>query len=306
MLKYILKRIFSAIITIWVVITLTFILMHAIPGGPFSSEKNVPPEIQAQIEAQYNLDKPLIWQYGHYLSSLLKGDLGPSFKYKGRTVNDLIKDGFSTTAELGLVAVAISLAIGIPLGITSALKQGRWQDDFIMFISMLGITIPSFVLATLLLYFFAFKLKWFPSLRWGTWKHFVLPAIALAGSPTAMITRLTRSSLLDVYRQDYIRTARAKGNSERIVVYKHALKNAVIPVVTYVGPLIASVMTGSFVIEQLFSIPGIGRQFVGSITNRDYTVILGFTVFYAALLITLNLLVDIVYALVDPRIKLDS
>lgn len=304
--RYIIKRVFSSILTIWVVITLTFILMHAIPGGPFASEQNIPPEIEAQIKAQYNLDKPLVWQYGNYIKNLLKLDLGPSYKYKGRTVNDLIKDGFAITTQLGLVAVVIALAAGIPLGITSALKQGKWQDNFIMIISMLGITIPSFVLATLLLYVFAFKLGWFPSLRWGTWKHFVLPAIALAGSPTAMISRLTRSSLLDVIRQDYIRTARAKGNAERIVVYKHALKNAIIPIVTYTGPMIAGVMTGSFVIEKLFSIPGLGRQFVDSITNRDYTVILGFTVFYAVILVTCNLLVDIVYALIDSRIKLDS
>lgn len=306
MLKYVIKRIFSSIITVWVVVTLTFILMHAIPGGPFVSEKNIPPEVEAMIKAQYNLDKPLVWQYSHYLGNLVKFDLGPSLKYKGRTVNDLISDGISTSAQLGLVSVMLALFLGLPLGITSALKQGKWQDNFVMFLSILGITIPSFVLATLLLYFFSFKFGWFPSLRWGTWKHFVLPAIALAGSPTALISRLTRSSLLDVVRQDYIRTSRAKGNPERVVVYKHALKNSVIPVLTYLGPLIASIMTGSFVIEKIFSIPGIGRQFVDSITNRDYTVILGFTVFYAFLLVTCNLLVDIVYVLVDPRIKIDS
>lgn len=306
MLKYIIKRIFSSIITVWVIVTLTFILMHAIPGGPFASEKNIPPEVEAMINAKYNLDKPLVWQYGHYLGNLVKFDLGPSLKYKGRTVNDLINDGISTSAQLGLVAVMLALFLGVPLGITSALKQGKWQDNFVMFLSILGITIPSFVLATLLLYFFSFKLDWFPSLRWGTWKHFVLPAIALAGSPTALISRLTRSSLLDVIRQDYIRTSRAKGNPERVVVYKHALKNSIIPVLTYLGPLIASIMTGSFVIEKIFSIPGIGRQFVDSITNRDYTVILGFTVFYAVLLVTCNLLVDIVYVLADPRIKIDS
>lgn len=306
MLKYIIKRIFSAVITVWVVVTLTFMLMHAIPGGPFASEKNIPPEIEALVNAQYNLDKPLLWQYGYYLKNLVKFDLGPSLKYKGRTVNDLINDGISTTVQLGLVSVLLALFIGLPLGITSALKQGKWQDNFVMFLSILGITIPSFVLATLFLYFFSFKLGWFPSLRWGTWKHFVLPAIALAGSPIALISRLTRSSLLDVVRQDYIRTARAKGNPERVVVYKHALKNSIIPVVTYLGPLIASIMTGSFVIEKMFSIPGIGRQFVESITNRDYTVILGFTIFYASLLVTCNLIVDIVYALVDPRIKFDS
>lgn len=303
MYKYIIKRIIFSILTVWVVVTLTFMLMHAIPGGPFSSEKNISPEIQAQMEAKYNMDKPLWWQYGNYLGNLVKFDLGPSLKYQGRTVNDLIKDGFSITAELGLVSIALALVVGMTFGITSALKQGKWQDNFIMFLSILGITIPSFVLAPLLLYFFAFKLGWFPSLRWGTWQHFVLPAIALAGSPTALIARLTRSSLLDIIRQDYIRTARAKGNPERIVVYKHALKNALIPVVTYLGPLIASIVTGSFVIEKIFSIPGIGRQFIDSVTNRDYTAILGFTVFYASLLVLCNLLVDIVYALIDPRIK---
>jgi oligopeptide transport system permease protein len=306
MLNYILKRILSAIVTLWVVVTVTFVLMHAIPGDPLSSEKNMDPDIKARMEAQYGLDKPLAVQYTTYLKNLLKLDLGPSFKYKGRTVNQLIHDGFHISASLGLVAILVALAIGIPLGITSALHQGKWQDSFVMFISILGITIPSFVLAPLLLYFFSYKLNIFPAMRWGTPKHFVLPAIALAGSPTALIARLTRSSLLDVVKQDYIRTAKAKGVPQKLVIYKHALKNAIIPVITYVGPLLASVMTGSFVIEKIFSIPGIGRQFIDSITNRDFTVILGFTVFYGAFLVICNLLVDLAYAAVDPRIKLDN
>lgn len=303
--KYIIKRVFSTVVTIWVVITITFFLMKAIPGGPFDREKPIPAEIKKQIEMRYNLNKPLWWQYFDYLKHLAKFDLGPSYKYPGKTVQGIIKNGFPTSASLGIVSVLLSLVIGIPFGIVSALKQGKWQDNLLMFLSILGYTIPSFVLATLLLYVFALKLGIFPSMRWGTARHFILPAIALAASPTAYISRLTRSSLLDVIRQDYIRTARAKGLSELIVVYKHALKNAIIPVLTYLGPLIASVFTGSFVIEKIFSIPGLGREFVETISNRDYTAILGVTIFYSTFLVLCNLIVDLLYAVADPRIKLD-
>lgn len=303
MINYVIKRIVGSLITLWVVVTITFLLMHAVPGGPFDREKPLPREVKAQMMARYNLDKPLWWQYLDYGKHLVHFDLGPSFQYQGRTVNDLIADGFPKTAELGLVSVALALVVGIPFGMIAALKQGKWQDNAVMFLSTLGITIPSFVLATLLIYFFAFKLGLFPLMSWGTWKHFVLPSIALAASPIAMIARLTRSSLLDVVRQDYIRTARAKGVKESKVVYKHALKNALIPVVTYLGPLISGILTGSFVIEKLFSIPGIGRQFVESITNRDFTTILGLTIFDAFLLITFNFIVDMLYAVIDPRIK---
>ena len=306
MINYLIKRIVGSVITLWVVITITFLLMHAVPGGPFDREKPLPAEVKKQIEARYNLDKPLWWQYVNYGKNLLHLDLGPSFQYQGRTVNGMLADGFPTTAQLGLVSVALALILGIPFGVVAALKQGKWQDNFVMFLSTLGITIPSFVLATLLLYFFALKINIFPAMQWGTWKHFVLPSIALAASPTAMIARLTRSSLLDVVRQDYIRTARAKGVPENIVVFKHALKNALIPVVTYLGPLVSGILTGSFVIEKIFSIPGIGRQFVESINNRDFTVILGFTIFDAALLISFNLIVDMLYAVIDPRIKYDN
>jgi oligopeptide transport system permease protein len=306
MVKYIIKRIISCIVTMWVVATVTFLLMHAIPGGPFAKERKIPPDIQKQINAKYNLDKPLYWQYESYFKDLLHGDLGPSYRYLGRTVNDLIHDGFPVSAQLGLVAVAVALILGVPFGIISALKQGKWQDNFFMFLATIGITIPNFVLGTLLLYFLAYKLGWFPTLRWGTPAHFVLPAIALAATPTAYISRLTRSSLLDVIRQDYIRTAKAKGLPDSIVVYKHALKNAVIPVITYLGPLVSGILTGSFVIEKIFTIPGIGRQFVDSITNRDYTVIMGLTIFDSLLLVSFNLLVDVLYGLFDPRIKLDN
>lgn len=306
MLKYMLKRIVAGVITIWVVITITFTLMHSIPGGPFDREKQVNPEVKKQMEARYNLDKPLWWQYADYMKHLAKFDFGPSFKYKGKTVNDLITKGFPVSAQLGVTAVVLALLIGIPFGIISALKQGKWQDNLIMFLATLGITIPMFVIASMLLYIFALKVGLFPTMSWGTPLHFVLPSIALAAGPTATISRLTRSSLLDVIRQDYIRTARAKGVPSKVVVYKHALKNALIPVVTYLGPLLSGILTGSFVIERIFTIPGLGRQFVDSIGNRDYLTILGLTIFDCTLLVCLNILVDLVYTLIDPRIKLDS
>lgn len=306
MIKYIIKRIIASVISLWVVVTLTFLLIHAIPGGPFDYDRNLPDLIKKAIETRYNLDKPLWWQYKDYLQHLVKLDLGPSFSYEGMTVNKLIKDGFPVSAQLGISAIILALIIGLPFGMVSALRQGKWQDRGVMFLATLGITIPSFVLATLLLYFFTLKLRLFPPYSWGTAAHFVLPSIALAGSPTAMISRLTRSSLLEVIRQDYIRTARAKGLTERVVIYKHALKNAIIPVLTYLGPLIAGILTGSFVIERIFTIPGLGRQFVESITNRDYTAILGVTIFYASFLVICNLVVDILYGLVDPRIRFEE
>lgn len=303
--SYILKRIVSSIITLWVIVTVTFILARTIPGGPFDREKPLPPEVRKNIEARYNLDKPLWWQYGDYMKNLIKLDLGPSFQQRGTTINDIVNRGFPVSAELGTAAVALSLVFGLIFGIISALKQGKWQDHFTMFISTLGVTIPGFVLATLFIYVFAQKLEIFPIFGWGTPKHYVLPAIALGGFSMAFIARLTRSSLLDVVRQDYIRTARAKGLSEVSVIIKHALKNSILPVVTYLGPLVAAVLTGSFVIERIFSIPGLGRAFVDSIGNRDYTAILGVTVFYGLFLIICNLIVDILYALIDPRIKLE-
>ena len=304
--NYIIKRIISSIITLWIVITATFVLAHAIPGGPFDREKQIPDEVRKNIEQRYKLNEPLFNQYIDYLGNLSRLDLGPSFQQRGTTINEIINRGFPVSAQLGLIAVLFSLVSGILLGMVSALKQGKWQDNVTMFISTLGVTIPGFVLATLLIYVFAQKLRMFPVYGWGEPKHILLPAIALGGFSMAFIARLTRSSLLDVIRQDYIRTARAKGLSEFTVIFKHALKNAILPVVTYLGPLVAGVLTGSFVIERIFTIPGLGRAFVDSIGNRDYTLILGVTVFYGAFLVVCNLIVDIIYAFVDPRIKLEG
>lgn len=290
----------------WVVITLTFALMHAIPGGPFSREKPLQPEIKKQIEARYNLDKPLWWQYGDYLKNLLHFDLGPSYSYKGTTVNQIISRGIKTSAQLGVMASIVAIIVGIVLGIVAALNEGKWLDHFLMFLATLGITIPSFVLAALLIYVFSTKLDLLPPIRWGTPAQAIMPTLALAATPTSFIARLTRSSIIDVVRQDYIRTARAKGLSERVVIFKHALKNGLIPIITYLGPEVSGILTGSYVIESIFAIPGIGREFVNSITNRDYTTILGLTILSAALLIIFNFLVDILYVFVDPRIKLED
>lgn len=304
--RYVLKRIFSSIITLWVVVTLTFTLSRVIPGGPFDSEKDTPIEVRKNLEERYKLNEPVYIQYVDYLKNLVKLDLGPSFKQKGVSINEIISRGFPVSAKLGVAAVSLAVVFGLILGIIAALKQGRWPDRVTMFISTLGVTIPAFVIATLFIYFFAEKLRWFPVYGLDTPRHYVLPAIALGGYSMAFISRLVRSSLLDVIRQDYIRTAKAKGLSETSIIIKHALKNAMLPVVTYLGPLVAGVLTGSFVIEKIFTIPGLGRSFVDSIGNRDYTAILGVTVFYSLFLVLCNLFVDLVYAFIDPRIKLEG
>lgn len=306
MLKYIVKRLISSAITIFIVITFTFLLMHAIPGGPFTSEKKLPPEIQANLEAKYGLDKPLSQQYTTYLKNLSHGDLGLSMSSEGRSVNEVIGYAFPTSAKLGGVSVLFALVAGLFMGIQAALHQGKWQDRTAMVIATLGVTVPSFVMATLLIYFFAVKLAWFPAIGFDGPINYVLPVIALGGYSMAFIARLGRSSLLEVVRQDYIKVAKAKGLSAGKIIYKHALKNSLIPIVTYLGPLIAGVLTGSFVVESMFGIPGLGREFVTSISNRDYTTILGVTVFYSAFLVACNLVVDILYVVIDPRIKLDA
>jgi oligopeptide transport system permease protein len=294
------------IVVLWVIITITFILMHSIPGGPFTMERALPEAVLKNIEARYHLNDPLWKQYVDYMRHIVKGDLGPSFRYESRTVNDIIRDGFPVSAELGAVTVLISVVIGIPAGIVSALRQNRWPDYLCMFVSIIGISVPSFILATLFIYVFALKLQWLPAAMWFGPQYVVLPSLALAGMTTAFIARLTRSSMLEVLGQDFIRTARAKGLSQFMIVYRHTLKNALIPVVTYLGPTIAAIFTGSFVVETIFAIPGLGRYFVTSIYDRDYTVILGVTVFYSALLIFMNFLVDVIYVKLDPRIKLDG
>lgn len=304
MLKYSLKRVVSMFITLFIISSITFMLMHAIPGGPFTSERSLTPEIEQALKEKYNLDAPLPEQYIDYMGNLIRGDLGVSYKKKGVTVNDIIAQTFPASAKIGVLAVIVILLLGIPLGIISALKQNSAIDYVIMIIATIGVTIPSFVIGTFIIYVFAGKLSWIPAGGLESWKGYIGPVIALAGFSIAYVARLTRSTMLEVLRQDYIRTARANGLSKWSVIGKHALKNALIPVVTYVGPMIASILTGSFVIEKIFAIPGMGKYFVESVTNRDYTVIMGITIFYAAIYIVMVFIVDIAYGLIDPRIKL--
>ncbi len=308
MAKYIFQRFIAMVLTLFFVATLTFSLMHSIPGGPFTRERKLPDAIIKALNAKYNLDAPIIEQYADYMIGLLKGDMGPSFKFANRQVNDLISGGLPYTAKIGGLAIIITICLGIPLGIMAALRQNRPTDYTIMFFVTLGVTIPSFVIATLLVYVFAIKLGWFPSISSSleTWRATVLPVFALTCYSLSFIVRLMRSSMLDVISADYIRTARSKGISEFKVIMKHAFKNSVIPVVTYIGIMTANLLAGSFVIEKLFTIPGIGRYFVESISNRDYTMIMGSTIFYAALLVFMNFLVDIAYGFIDPRIKLGN
>jgi len=302
MRKFVTQRVIAMLITLFIVATVTFFLAKTIPGGPFTKEKALPEAVLKNIEAKYHFNDPLWKQYTDYMVNLMKGDLGPSFRYDALTVNDIVRKGFPVSALLGFVAILISLGLGIPAGIISAYKQNFWQDNFVMFFSILGISIPNFILATLFMYIFGLKLHIFNIAGWGRWQDVILPAVTLAAYPTAYIARLMRSSMLDVLNQDYIKTARSKGLSEYRVMTIHALKNALIPVVTYLGPLIAAVFTGSFIVERLFFIPGLGRYYVTSIYDRDYTVILGTTIFYAAFLILANFAVDIIYAFIDPRI----
>jgi len=303
MSKYILKRMGMTVLTLLLIVVLVFFLMHAIPGGPFTAQRELPPEVEAALIAKYNLDESLAVQLLHYIGGLLRGDLGPSFKYPGRSVNDFIREGFPVSAKLGLITVIFVLAASIPLGIVAALRNGKWQDVLTMLLATIGVTIPSFVIATVLMYVFSHRLGWLPAFGLDSPAGYILPVIALGGYSMSFMARLVRSSLLEVLGQDYIRTARAKGLTEYKVVVKHALRNALIPVVTILGPTVAALLTGSFVIEKIFALPGMGKHFVTSITNRDYTTILGITIFYATFLVVMVFVVDMFYVLIDPRIK---
>lgn len=302
--KYIFKRLISMFITLLFVATLTFFLMRAIPGGPFTGEKALPEAVIQALNEKYHFNDPLWMQYLDYMKGVLTFDLGPSFKRVGVEVNDLIIAGFPISARLGLAATLVIVFFGIPAGIISALKQNKWEDYLVTVLATVGVAVPSFVMGALILHFFSAKLGWLPPFGIDTWKHYIGPVAALSGYSLAFVSRLTRSSLLEVMQQDYIRTARAKGLPEIVVIVKHALKNALIPVVTYLGPMIASIMTGSFVIEKIFAIPGMGKYFVESVGNRDYTVLMGTTIFYAAFSISMIFIVDILYGFIDPRIKL--
>lgn len=304
-LGYIIKRILLAILTVWVVITITFFVMHAVPGGPFLSEKTPSAQTQAALEAKYCLDKPLMEQYTTYLSDVVtKGDFGPSLKNRGRQVSDIIADGMKTSAKLGLLAAGLALIFGTVLGSVAALKRNTLYDRIIMVISTAFVSMPSFIMGSLFLIFLGVKLKWFPT-NGTTAMGQVLPVITLSLSPMSYIIRLTRSSMLDVLGQDYIRTAKAKGVAGWKIIFGHALKNSLIPVVTYIGPMIASITTGSLVVEKIFAVPGIGRDFVNSIINRDYPLIMGTTIVLATMIVVMNLVSDILYKVVDPRITLE-
>ena len=304
MLKYIIKRIIHILIALFIIITATFFLMKAAPGNPFASERNFPPEIEANLKAKYGLDNPWYIQYKDYLFNTLTFDFGESMKYKNRSTNDIIADGFPVSLSLGLEAMFLAVGIGVLLGIIAALYHNKFIDYFATTIAVLGISIPSFVMAGFMQYFISLKLGLFPVAGWNGFKYSVLPALAIALTHAGYIAKLVRSSMLEEYNSEYVKLARAKGLGKWTITFKHTLRNALMPVITYLGPLTAGVVTGSFVIEQIFAIPGLGRHFVQSITNRDYTVIMGTTVFYAIILMFAVLLVDILYTFIDPRIKL--
>ena len=306
MTRYVFRRLGGAIIILWVIITVTFALMHAIPGGPFTTEKKLPPQVKASIEAKYHLDDPVWKQYGDYLGGVITGDLGPSYKYEGRSVNDIISDAFPISAQLGLLSLMVAVAGGIAAGAISAMRPNGIVDYAVTILSTIGISVPTFIIGAVLEYVVGFELGWFPVALWRGPSYMVLPVLTLAAQPMAFIARLTRSGLLDVYQQEYIRTARAKGLSSWTILTRHALGNAILPVITYLGPLAASLLTGSFIVETIFAIPGLGQYFVTSIYNRDYTVILGITIFYSALVVFLNILVDMIYPLIDPRVTTEE
>ncbi len=304
MLRYVVKRILLMLLSLWVIATLTFVLMKSIPGDPFTSEKKLPEQTLKNLMAHYHLDKPLPTQYLIYMKNLANFDLGFSIKSSTRSVNEIIADGFPVSAQLGIQAILIALILGIIMGSTAALRHNRLPDYAIMVLAVIGISIPSFVLAPFLQKYIGWQWDLLPIAGWGDFTHTILPSIALAFLPLALVTRLMRSSVLDVQGQDYIRTAQAKGLPPVRVFTHHILRNAIFPIITIMGPLVAGILTGSFVIEKIFSIPGLGKRFVEDIFNRDYPVIMGVTIFYSAFLILMNFIVDLVYTWVDPRVKL--
>lgn len=306
MIYYLIRKGAILLTSLFVVITLTFFLMHAIPGDPFIQDKAIPEEILKALHKHYGLDQPLIVQYAKYLKGLLVWDLGPSFKYQGRMVTEIISEGFPISFQLGMQALILAVIGGVFLGSIAAINHLRLLDHLTIVIAVIGISVPSFILATYLQYLLAMKLDLLPIARWGTFSQSILPSISLAALPLAFIARLTRSNMIEVLQQDYIQTAKSKGLNQLQVLFKHVMRNALLPVVTYLGPLTAAVLTGSFAIEKIFGIPGLGQWFVLSITNRDYTVIMGTTIFYSIILLLAIFIVDILYSLIDPRIRLQA
>lgn len=304
MIKHLLKKLIILLISLFVVVTITFFCMHIIPGNPFTDEEVLPKEILDAMYRHYHLDQPLMVQYGIYLKNLAVLDFGPSLKYQGRSVTSIIKDAFPVSLTLGIEALCLAVFFGITLGSLAALKKGKFSDQGCRILALIGISVPSFILATFLQYIFSMKLGIFPVARWGTFAHTVLPALALSALPTAFIARLTRSTMLETLQQDYIVTAKSKGLSTFQIIRRHALRNALLPVISYIGPLASSILTGSFVIEKIFGMPGLGQWFVMSVMNRDYSLIMAITLFYSVFLMVGVYIVDVLYCLIDPRIKL--
>lgn len=305
MLKYTLRRFVYMLITLWLIISFTFVLMKNLPGDPFGEMSNkIPKDVKAVLMHQYGLDLPLWQQYTHYVGNVAKGDLGISFQFPNRKVTSVIKQGFPASLELGIFSMCLAVLIGLPLGIFASLKHGKWQDYSAMFIAVLGVSIPSFVLGPILSYYIGVKLGWLPAGLWKGPKYMILPGFALSFGTLAILARLMRTSMLDVLNQDYIKTARAKGMNKLSIVWKHTIRNAILPVVTILGPIFVNTITGTLVVERIFSVPGLGEQFVASVYSNDYTMICGLTIFYAVVLMTVIFITDIIYGLVDPRIRL--
>lgn len=304
MTKFIGKRLLMSVVTLWVIITVTFFLMKAIPGDPFRKEGPMPAVVYENILKKYGLDRPLPEQYAMYLQNILRGDFGASMKSRTETVNDMISRGAPVSFQIGIQAFLVAILIGPALGSVAALYQNRWPDYGAMILAIIGISVPSFIFATFFIQFIAKGSAYFPIGGWGTFAHSVLPSLALAVMPLASSARLMRSSMLEVLGQDYIKTAKSKGISQFAVIMKHAVRNAILPIISQMGTTISNLLVGSFVVEKIFGVPGVGRFFVDSVTNRDYTLIMGITTFYAIVLIAMLLIVDILYVVVDPRIKL--
>ncbi|MGP1673848.1 MAG: ABC transporter permease [Candidatus Limnocylindrales bacterium] len=303
MISYLTRRILWIIPVLFVVSVITFFLMHSVPGGPWDREKRLPAAVVTRLNAEYGLDQPLVGQYVAWATDFVTGDFGPSYRFTDRRVNDIVADGLGTTVQLGVMAFLLAVVIGIPLGILAALGHNRWPDYLSTSVSIVGIATPSFVLGILLIVVFSVQLGWFPTGGWKGPQYWVLPAVALAGFPIAVIARYTRASMLEVTRKDYIRTAHSKGLRNQSVVSRHMIRNALIPVVTILGPTLAFLVTGSFIIERVFNIPGVGQFYLNAITTRDYSLLMAMTMLYAFAVAFLNVVVDVLYAYIDPRIR---
>jgi oligopeptide transport system permease protein len=303
-MSFVVRRFLAMIPTLWVIVTITFFLIRLAPGGPFQAERDIPPEAKAALQAKYGLDQPLLTQYGRYLANVARFDFGPSYKFPSRTVREIVLGAAPVSLELGGLAILLALAIGIPLGTIAAVRQNTKWDHAPMAVAMLGVSIPNFVLGPLLIFVFALTLRWLPPALWGSPQEKILPVITLGAIYIAYIARLTRGGMLEVTRADFIRTARAKGLAEPVVVARHALRGGLLPVVSFLGPAMARTVVGAIVVEKIFAVPGVGQYFVNAAFNRDYTLVMGVVIFYAVLLLMLNLLVDLAYGWLDPRVQL--